>query len=83
MSLADQLKDPQPVPCKVARLGSTLPQEDRETFWEAMEDRTRYSGRRIAKALAKEGYELSHTTVQAHRDELCTCYRKAHIPGTR
>lgn len=83
MSLADQLKDPEPEPCKLQRLADSLPTEDQQTLAEVLRDRAGYSTRRIGRALRNEGHEISHTAVQQHRDGLCMCYRATRTPGVR
>lgn len=81
MSLAEQLKPTPPPPCKLARLTAELTTEDQEVLAAAMADRA-YATRRIAGALSREGHRISHTAVQQHRDQLCTCYREPRYRGT-
>lgn len=81
MSLADQLKAPEPQPCKFALTARLLTEEDLGVLKKALADNT--SSRRIARALTAEGHSISHTTVQQHRDSMCTCFRTARFPGQR
>ena len=68
--------------CKLARLLSEdqISAEDRQQIIDILntplEDPTRITNTVLAKVLRQEGFDISSRTIDRHKNEECTCYRK-------
>lgn len=87
MSLGDKLNkasaDAAILRCKIGHLihDSKLPKQDRENLDAVLNvsesDPARIPNSTLGAILREEGYDISNSAVDRHRNKSCSCYRKA------
>ena len=60
--------------CKVETVSKTLSAEDRKILQESI-DNHEWPIKRLARALADRGLQISDTPLGRHRQKACACYR--------
>lgn len=67
--------------CKLAKILSKLPKKDQTLLNELMavpyDDPASVSNVTLSQLLREEGYDVSKSSFDRHRGQICTCYRKA------
>lgn len=70
--------------CKLARLLSAdlIDSEDKQYIIEVLntplDDPYRVTNTVLAKVLRQEGFDISSRTIDRHKNQECTCYRKVN-----
>lgn len=73
MALAERLSTPtHTAGCKVAAVLASLDNEDQAVLERALANPL-FGGRQIAVALRFEGHPVGRTTIQDHRNKVCSC----------
>lgn len=61
--------------CKVATIGATLSEQDREILFKAIADVDNWPVKSLARELRQRGLQLSDTPITNHRKRACACFR--------
>lgn len=62
--------------CKVATIGATLSDADRQILLTAVADKDNWPVKTLAKALNERGLLISDSPLTNHRAQTCVCFRQ-------
>jgi hypothetical protein len=73
MSLNLNPPNPRRRPCRVRTIAETLTPEDRDTYYEAINNQATWTARTLATQLRANGLDISESPIWHHRKGDCTC----------